>query len=92
MILLTENIKNEAYAYAQFKIEYEDALRFYEAKLTYCNVITNPFPADKKSYPIRWLIVVMTFILTFFFSIVVILMVENLRLYRVKKNQNQAKL
>jgi capsular polysaccharide biosynthesis protein len=92
LILLTENIKNEAYAYAQFKIEYEDALRFYDAKLTYCNVITNPFPADKKSYPIRWLIVVMTFILTLFFSIVVVLIVENLRVYRVRRNQNQAKL
>jgi capsular polysaccharide biosynthesis protein len=92
LILLTESIKNEAYAYAQFKIEYEDALRFYDAKLTYCNVITHPFPADKKSYPIRWLIVVMTFILTLFFSIVVILVVENLRVYRVRKNQNQAKL
>jgi capsular polysaccharide biosynthesis protein len=92
LIALTEAIKYEAYAIAQFKIEYEDAMRFYNARLTYCNVITNPFPADKKSYPIRWLIVVMTFILTFFFSIVVILIVENLRLIRTRRNQNQAKL
>jgi len=33
--------------------------------------------------------VTMTFILTFFFSIVVILMVENLRVSRIRKNQNQ---
>ena len=92
LILLTESIKNEARTYADFKVEYEDALRFYDAKLTYCNVITNPFPADKKSYPIRWLIIVMTFILTFFFSIVVILLVENLRIIRLKRMQNQAKL
>jgi capsular polysaccharide biosynthesis protein len=89
LILLTESIKNEARGYAAFKVQYEDALRFYDAKLTYCNVITNPFPADKKSYPVRWLIVTMTFILTFFFSIVVILMVENLRVSRIRKNQNQ---
>jgi uncharacterized protein involved in exopolysaccharide biosynthesis len=69
-------------------VEYEDALRFYNANLTYCNVITKPFPADKKSYPVRWLIVAMTLILTFFFSIVVILMVENLRVTRLRKNQN----
>ena len=91
LILLTESIKNEARTYADFKVEYEDALRFYDAKLTYCNVITNPYPADKKSYPIRWLIVVMTFILTFFFSIVVILMVENLRVIKLKRTQNQAR-
>lgn len=92
LIVLTEAIKNEARSYAEFKVEYEDALRFYDAKLTYCNVVTNPFPADKKSYPIRWLIVVMTFILTFFFSIVVILIVENLRITKQRRNQNQPKL
>jgi hypothetical protein len=90
LILLTERIKHEANSYSAFKVEYEGALRFYNASLTYCNVITNPFPADKKSYPVRWLIVAMTFILTFFFSIVVILMVENLRVSRLRKNQNQA--
>jgi hypothetical protein len=91
LILLTESIKNEARAYTAFKVEYEDALRFFNASLTYCNVITHPFPADKKSYPVRWLIIAMTFILTFFFSIVVILMVENLRIYKLRKNQNQVK-
>jgi capsular polysaccharide biosynthesis protein len=89
LILLTESIKNEARGYAAFKVQYEDALRFYDAKLTYCNVITSPYPADKKSYPVRWLIVAMTFILTFFFSIVIILMVENMRVSRIRKNQNQ---
>jgi uncharacterized protein involved in exopolysaccharide biosynthesis len=92
LILLTESIKNEARAYTAFKVQYEDALRFYDAKLTYCNVITHPFPSDKKAYPVRWLIVAMTIILTFFFSIVVILLVENLRVTRLRKNQNQAQL
>ena len=92
LIILTESIKNEVTGFATFKIEYENTLRFYNAKLTYCNVITSPFPADKKSYPIRWLIVIMTFILTFFFSIVVILIVENLRVIKIKRNQNQTKL
>jgi len=89
LILLTERIKHEANSYSAFKVDFEDAVRFYDAKLTYCNVITKPFPADKKSYPVRWLIVAMTFILTFFFSIVVILLVENLRVYKLRKNQNQ---
>ena len=79
LILLVESIKNEARTYADFKVEYEDALRFYTDKLTYANVVSNPFPADKKAYPIRWLIVSLTLILTFFFTIVVILVFENLR-------------
>ena len=69
LILITEQIKHEATSYSTSKVEYEDALRFYQAKLTYCNVITHPFPADKKSYPVRWLIVAMTFILTLFFAL-----------------------
>jgi len=89
MILITERIKHEATSYSTSKVEYEDALRFYQAKLTYTNVITHPFPADKKSYPVRWLIVAMTFIMTLFFAIVVILIVENLRVYKIRKNQNQ---
>jgi capsular polysaccharide biosynthesis protein len=88
LILLTESIKNEARGYAAFKVQYEDALRFYDAKLTFCNVVTHPFPADKKSYPVRWLIIAVAFILTFFFSIVIILLVENLRVSRIRKNQN----
>ncbi len=91
IIILTESIKNEANSYTQFKVEYEDALRFYDAKLTYCNVITHPFPSDKKSYPIRWLIVVMTFVLTLFFAIVAILIVENLRIIKIRRQQNQQK-
>lgn len=90
LILITERIKHEANSYSAFKVEYEDALRFYNANLTFCNVITHPFPADKKSFPVRWLIVAMTFILTFFFSIVVILLVENLRVIKLRKNQNQS--
>jgi hypothetical protein len=89
LILITERIKHEANSYSAFKVEYEDAMRFYNASLTYCNVITEPYPADKKSYPVRWLIVAMTFILTFFFTVVVILLVENLRIYNLRKNQNK---
>jgi len=88
LIFLVELIKNEARTYADFKVKYEDALRFYNADMTYCNVITRPFPADKKSYHVRWLIVAVTFILTLFFSIVVLLMIENLRIYKMRKNQN----
>ncbi|HNQ82570.1 MAG TPA: hypothetical protein PLW31_13940 [Bacteroidales bacterium] len=89
LILITERIKHEANSYSAFKVEYEDAMRFFNASLTYCNVVTKPFPADKKSYPVRWLIVAMTFILTFFFAVVVILLVENLRVYQLRKNQNK---
>ena len=85
LILLVELIKNEARTYADFKVEYEDALRFYTDKLTYANVVSSPFPADKKAYPIRWLIVSLTVIITLFFSVIAILVFENIRIRQGNK-------
>jgi capsular polysaccharide biosynthesis protein len=87
LIMLVESIKNEARTYADFKVEYEDALRFYSDKLTYANVVSKPYPADKKAYPIRWLIVSITVIITFFLVIVSILVFENIRIRHRSKQQ-----
>jgi capsule polysaccharide export protein KpsE/RkpR len=39
------------------KVAYENAYRDVHKSLTYTTVVTAPQPADKKSFPIRWLIV-----------------------------------
>lgn len=41
-------------------------------ELTYSNVVSKPFPASKKSYPVRWLIVFIASISAVFFSLIVI--------------------
>ncbi|MFM7988892.1 MAG: hypothetical protein ACKPKO_57230, partial [Candidatus Fonsibacter sp.] len=41
----------------QFKTEYEKTLYDSRKVITYANVVVEPFPNDKKAYPIRWLIV-----------------------------------
>jgi len=79
LIEITEAIKQEARTYADFKVEYEDAWRFYNADLTYSNIVTYPYPADKKAYPIRWLIVAISAMVTFFLAIIVVLIIENYR-------------
>jgi uncharacterized protein involved in exopolysaccharide biosynthesis len=43
--------------YNDLKLQYDIAFRDVYKKLTYANVVTRPFPSDKKSYPVRWLIV-----------------------------------
>lgn len=77
LVSVVELLRNEARTYADVKLEYEQASRFYTDKMTYVNIITPPFPADKKSYPIRWLIVVITAIATFFLVLILILVIEN---------------
>ena len=69
-------IQNEANSYTSIKLDYELAVRFYNANMTYSNVVTSPFPSDKKSYPIRWLIVVVFTTATFIFAMLVLLFIE----------------
>ncbi|MES2591484.1 MAG: hypothetical protein V4608_06340 [Bacteroidota bacterium] len=44
-------------SYNSTKLEYDKAISDLNKDLTYTNIVSEPFPADKKSYPIRWLIV-----------------------------------
>lgn len=50
-------ISDEANSYANVKLNYENEYRHLVSHLTYTNVVTYPFVPDKKSYPVRWLIV-----------------------------------
>ncbi|MDZ7741391.1 MAG: hypothetical protein U5Q03_06505 [Bacteroidota bacterium] len=81
LISTVELLRQEARTYADIKLDYEQARRFVTDKLTYANVITPPFPADKKSYPIRWLILVITMVATFFLTLIVILVIENYHVF-----------
>jgi uncharacterized protein involved in exopolysaccharide biosynthesis len=44
--------------YGDVRTEYDRALSDLTKELTYSNVVASPYPADSKSYPVRWLIVV----------------------------------
>lgn len=53
-------ISDEATSYATVKLNYENEYRRLISHITYTNVITYPFVPDKKSYPVRWLIVLVS--------------------------------
>ena len=65
--------------YDDLLVKYEDAERDVRKQLTYSNIITSPYAADKKSYPIRWLVVLITCLAAFLFSAVVLRTVERLK-------------
>jgi capsule polysaccharide export protein KpsE/RkpR len=77
VILIHSLIGNETAKYVDLKNEYELAYMDYDRKFTYTNVITEPFVADKKSYPVRWLIVVVTALASFFVTFIAIMVMEN---------------
>ena len=75
LIEVVQMIQDEARSYVEVKLDYEMALRFLDAEMTYTNIVTYPFASDKKSYPIIWLIVVVVTHAAFVFAIIVILFI-----------------
>jgi capsular polysaccharide biosynthesis protein len=51
-------------------------LNEYEKNITYAHVVESPFPADKKSYPVRWLIVAFSTISAVFMALLVFLVLD----------------
>jgi len=77
LIEVSEMLRDEAATYVETKKDLELAERFLYSKMTYSNIITYPSIADKKSYPIRWLVVAVVAIAAFIFALVVVLFIEN---------------
>ena len=74
---LRTKIEAEANTYVSTKVDYEQNLRFFYSDLTYSNIVTEPFPADKKAFPVRWVVVALSALGAFLLSIVVIFIIEN---------------
>ena len=73
---LRTKIEAEATTYVNTKVDYEQNLRFFHSDLTYSNIVTEPFPADKKAFPVRWVVVALSGLGALLLSIVVIFIIE----------------
>jgi len=77
IIDLQTKIAAEGNTYVSIKVDYEQNLRFYNSDLTYSNIITEPFPSDKKAFPVRWVMVALSAMGALLLSIVVAFIIEN---------------
>lgn len=66
-------------SYNTTKLDYDQALSDLNKELTYTNLVTQPFPADKKSYPVRWLIVVISVVSANAFLFLIVILIENIK-------------
>src|SRR6185295_8461535 len=73
---LNEHLWRIRGTYNDLKLDYENALKDVTKQLTYENVITHAFPADKKAYPIRWVIVTVAMLSSLFLAFLILLFVE----------------
>jgi uncharacterized protein involved in exopolysaccharide biosynthesis len=55
---------------------YELNLSEFQKDITYSHVVESPFPADKKSYPVRWLIVIFSAFSAIFLALLVFLVLD----------------
>jgi hypothetical protein len=76
MLLLAEMMRSESDAFSTMKMDADRAILDYNRDYTYVNVLSKPFVADKKAYPIRWLIVVFSTMAAFFMAILIIGLIE----------------
>ena len=74
---LENKIIAEATTYVDVKLDYEQELRFLNSNLTYSNIVTEPYPADKKSYPVRWVVVALSGLAALLLTILVLFIIEN---------------
>lgn len=74
---LENKIIAEATTFVDVKLDYEQQLRFYNSNLTYSNIVTEPYPADKKSYPVRWVVVALSGLGALLLSILILFIIEN---------------
>jgi hypothetical protein len=58
------------------KTLYEINLSEFQKNITYSHLVESPFPADKKSYPVRWLIVVFSAFSAVFFALLVFMVID----------------
>ncbi len=66
------------------KSKYDEAKVDAEQILPQKFVVSNAYPAEKKSYPVRWIIVVVSTMATLLVAMIIILLVENIKQIKVK--------
>ena len=89
LIELQTSLSGAVSGYISIKYELDKELRFYNGRMTYSYIITEPYPADKKTYPVRWVIVAVTAISAFLISIIALFIYENRKKFLPLKNDQE---
>jgi hypothetical protein len=76
---LSNQLKSFEHVADSLKIQYDLGISQGRKKITYSIIVERPFPADKKSYPVRWLIVLLSTLAAFAASVVTILLIDYFR-------------
>jgi hypothetical protein len=65
--------------FIEYKDDHDEHVTELNRKQVYSSMVSKPVPADKKSYPVRWLILTAVVLASLVFAFVVLLILENTR-------------
>jgi uncharacterized protein involved in exopolysaccharide biosynthesis len=83
-VALRDNMYMQRTQLNLLKSKYDEAKVDAEQVLSHKFVVSNAYPAEKKSYPIRWLIVVVSTLSSLLVAVITILLVENIKQFRLR--------
>jgi capsular polysaccharide biosynthesis protein len=77
-VMLNERLNRARTVLFDYKQYVENATKDLTKEFSITNVVTQPYIADKKAYPVRWLIVLLFTVSVLFFSFIGIVVYENI--------------
>jgi uncharacterized protein involved in exopolysaccharide biosynthesis len=77
-VSIRDMLEHEKEQLSHLRAKYQEARVDAEQTLPHKFIVNNAFPAEKKSYPIRWLIVLVSTVSTFIMALLVIIGYENI--------------
>lgn len=77
--LMTSMMKTLTFQRDSLKMAYDWALSNATKHITYSHRVQNPIPADKKDYPVRWLIMLISLVAAEFLALVIIFSIEGFK-------------
>lgn len=83
-VSLRDNLEFQRKQLNLLKTKYEGTKVDVEQVLPQKFVVSNAYPAEKKSYPVRWIIVVVSTMASLLMAILAILLIENIKQFKVK--------
>lgn len=78
-VSIRDILEHEKKQLSHLRVKYKEAKVDAEQTLPHKFIVNNAVPAEKKSYPVRWLIVLVSTISAFLFALLTIIAVENFK-------------
>ena len=85
-VSLRDNLEFQRKQLNLLKTKYEETKVDVEQILPQKFIVSNAFPAEKKSYPVRWIIVLVSTMAALLIAVIAILLIENSKQFDFKKN------